>query len=178
MNNIDEMSLKLCKLQAEVFAASALEADCSSLIFIRRFMNSQVAQRMDSGGFLFEACDLKQIFEEIAVEFGESSYGKVKYSAEELYWIGYIYRYWACTYQKMSKQVYRIIKPKELRDLYYPYHSLDPTQAIESILEAKGMSEEDLTARGVKILRRLINNENAESSKKSSEAQLSNLGKM
>jgi hypothetical protein len=52
------------------------------------------------------------------------------------------------------------IKPAELRLLYYPYHSLDPEQAIERILEAKGISlqntEIEITERGVKILRNLL----------------------
>lgn len=159
MRKIDEIGLKLCKMQAEVFAASALKVNCSSLIFMRRFMNSQIAQRMDIGGFLFEACDINQIFEEINTEFGDSSYGKEKYSEAELYWIGYIYRYWSCTYQKTSKQVYKFIKPKELRSLYYPYHSLDPAQAIERILEAKDVSDDNLTARGVRIMREIIKKE-------------------
>jgi hypothetical protein len=156
MRKMDEIGLKLCKMQAEVFAASVSETKCSSLIFMRRFMNSQVAQRMDFGGFLFEACDIDQIFREIETEFGESSYGKEKYSETELYWIGYIYRYWSYTYQKTSKQIYRFIKPKELRDLYYPYHSLDPAQAIGRILEAKGEKEKDLTAKGVRIMRNIM----------------------
>lgn len=160
MIKIDEIGLKLCKMQAEVFAASVTKTSCSSPIFMRRFMNSQVAQRMDIGGFLFEACDADQIFQEIETEFGESSYGKEKYSEAELYWIGYIYRYWSYTCQKTSKQIYKFIKPKELRGLYYPYHSLDPAQAIGRILEAKGVDEENMTARGVKILRNIMKNEN------------------
>lgn len=159
MRKIDEIGLKLCIIQANVFAASVTETDCSSLIFIRRFMNSQVAQRMDVGGFLFEACDVNQIFDEINTEFGDSSYGKEKYAESELYWVGYIYRYWAYTYQKTSRQIYKIIKPRELYGLYYPYHSLDPAQAIERILEAKGISEEDLTTRGVKIMRNIMKRE-------------------
>ena len=87
------------------------------------------------------------------------SYGKEKYSEAELYWIGYIYRYWSYTYQKTSKQIYKFIKPKELRSLYYPYHSLDPAQAIERILEAKGVDEKDMTARGVEIMREIMKNE-------------------
>lgn len=159
MRKIDEIGLKLCKIQGDVFSASVKETECSSPIFMRRFMNSQVAQRMDFGGFLFEACDTDQIFDEINTEFGKSSYGKEKYSESELYWIGYIYRYWSYTYQKTSKQIYKFIKPKELRGLYYPYHSLDPTQAIERILEAKGVNERDLTAKGVKIMRDIMKNE-------------------
>ncbi|MDO4452687.1 MAG: antitoxin [Lachnospiraceae bacterium] len=159
MRKIDEIGLKLCKMQAEVFSASVKETNCSSLIFMRRFMNSGVAQRMDLGGFLFEACDLNQIIQEIETEFGESSYGKEKYFESELYWIGYVYRYWSYTYQKTSKQVYKIIKPKELRSLYYPYHSLDPAQAIERILEAKDLNEKDFTAQGVKIMRDIMRDE-------------------
>ena len=48
------------------------------------------------------------------------------------------------------------MKPKELRQLYYPYHSLDPAQAIERILESKNLGEEDLTQKGVEILRRIM----------------------
>lgn len=89
-------------------------------------------------------------------EFGESSYGKIKYSEDELYWIGYIYRYWCYTREKSSKQVYRIVKPAELRQLYFPYHSLAPSQAIERILEAKGWKEDDYTAKGVDIMRNML----------------------
>lgn len=159
MRTIDETGLKLCKIQADIFAESIYKAECSSLIFLRRFMNSSVAKRMDEGGFLFEACDINEIFAQINSEFGESSYGKEKYSVEELYWIGYIYRYWCYTYNKTSKQIYNTVKPKELRDLYYPYHSLDPAQAIDRILEAKGLREDDLVKKGVQVFRKLLNRE-------------------
>ena len=56
-----------------------------------------------------------------------------------MYWIGYLYRYFSITYELTSAQVYKIIKPKELRGLFLPYHTMDPSQAIERILEAKGM---------------------------------------
>ena len=49
-----------------------------------------------------------------------------------------------------------IIKPKELCGLYYSCHSLDPAQAIERILETRGVSEDNLTAKGVKLMRELI----------------------
>lgn len=159
MKKIDENGLKLCKMQADLFVTSGKEMECSSLIFMRRFMNSKVAKRMDTGNFLFEACDVNQIIDEINIEFGRSSYGKEKYTEDELYWMGYLYRYWSYTHQKNSKQIYKIIKPKELRSLYYPYHSLDPEQAIERILEAKGLAEEDFIARGVKIMREVMKKE-------------------
>lgn len=155
---IDETGLKLCKIQAKIFESSINKTECSSAIFVRRFMLSDIARRMDDGVFLFESCEEDEVFVEIENQYGKSNYGKEKISAEELYWIGYIYRYWCYTYQITSKQAFKIVKMKELRDLYYPYHSLDPSQAIERILEAKGKLENDLTQRGVEILRSIINN--------------------
>lgn len=64
-------------------------------------------------------------------------------SIREILGIGYIYRYFSFTYEMSSVQVYKIIKPKELRGLFFAYHSMDPAQAIERILEARGMSIEE-----------------------------------
>lgn len=159
MKKINEEGLKLCALQAEVFADSLTATQCSSLVFIRRFMNSEVAARMDRNGFLLEACDVTSIFDEVEVQYGQTSYGKERYGREELYWLGYLYRYWTYTYEKSSKQVYKQMKPKDLRKLYYPYHSLDPAQAIERILESSGSKEEDYTEKGVQILRGILDRE-------------------
>ena len=156
MRAFDESGLKLCRMQAELFVMSASKLECSSPIFLRRFMLSKVAVRMDQDGFLYESCTEEGILQEIEEEFGATNYGKEKYSTEELNWMGYLYRYWCYTYEKSSKQVYKQIKPKDLRQLYYPYHSLDPAQAIQRILESQNLVEEDLTQKGVQILRRII----------------------
>lgn len=157
MKEFDEIGLKLCRLQGEVFTLSAERTGCGSGIFIRRFMNSSVASRLDRVGTLFEICDAVGILEEVEIEYGPSDYGKEKYNPEALYWMGYLYRYWCYVWEKTSKQVYQIIKPKELRQLYYPYHSLDPAHAIQRILEARSLNEEDHIRRGVEILRKRMN---------------------
>lgn len=162
MRAFDETGLKLSRMQAELFVLSASKLECSSPIFLRRFMLSKVAARMDQDGFLYESCTVDGILQEIEEEFGATNYGKEKYSTEELYWMGYLYRYWCYTYEKSSKQVYKLMKPKELRGLYYPYHSLDPAQAIERILESKNLREEDLTQKGVEILRRIMSEKKPE----------------
>ena len=160
MNMMDDIGIRLCRIQGETFSLSVGKTKCSSAIFIRRFMNSSFASRLDNGGFVAEIIDPETIFEELEYEYGISDYGKEKYSTEELYWIGYIYRYWCYSRNLTSKQVYKIVKPKELRGLYFPYHSLDPKQAIDRILEAKDISENDYTKRGVEILRRIIEGNN------------------
>ena len=93
MRAFDETGLKLCRMQAELFVLSASKLTCSSPIFLRRFMLSKAAARMDQGGFLYESCTADSILQDIEEEFGAPDYGKEKYSTEELYWIGYLYRY-------------------------------------------------------------------------------------
>ena len=73
MKKIDEEGLKLCALQAEVFADSLTTIQCSSPVFIRRFMNSEVAARMDRRGFLLEACDVTSISNEVDTQYGPTS---------------------------------------------------------------------------------------------------------
>lgn len=102
-------------------------------------MNSQVAKEFDNLSVLDTNIYEKDILIRLDEEYGVSNYGKVRYTKNEMFWIGYIYRYFSYTYQKTSKQVYKIIKPKELRGLFLPYHTMDPAQAIERILEAKGL---------------------------------------
>ena len=163
MKKIDTKGLKLCKIQAELFKNSIEECKSSSAIFLRRFMYSDLAKRMDKESFLFESDHLTNLYLEISEEYGETSYGSQKYGPEELYWIGYIYRYWAYTYQLSSQEIYKIIKPGELRKLYFPYHSLDPKAVILRILEAKSMKEENLLEKGVRILREMRKNNSSAS---------------
>lgn len=139
MKKITKDGLLLCNLQAETFEKSVDKMDTSSEIFIRRFMKSEIAKRLDNASVLESNIQANDILELINEEYGVSHYGSVKYTKNEIYWIGYIYRYFAFTYDMTSAQVYKMVKPKELRGLFLPYHTMDPAQAIERILEAKGM---------------------------------------
>lgn len=159
MKKIDKNSLLLCDLQATAFECSVDKIESSSEIFIRRFMKSEIAKRFDNESVLetnIQANDILQLVDE---EYGVSDYGSVKYTHNEMYWIGYIYRYFAVTYELTSPQVYKIVKPKELRGLFLPYHTMDPAQAIERILEAKEMLvDEDMELkRQYEIFKRIRN---------------------
>ena len=160
MKNMDSFGLKMCKYQADLFETSLKYMDCSSKIFIRRFMNSELAVRMDNEGFIFDATDISDALIEVESQYGRSTYGKEKFTSEELYWIGYIYRYWSYISGESSKNLYKKINPEYLKKLYFPYHSLYPLQAIERISEEKGYIIEnkyDDISRGVIILRRIRN---------------------
>lgn len=139
MKKIDNDGLLLCELQAKAFEISLEMSSSSSEIFIRRFMNSRIAKNIDSGAVLHTNIQAEDILDMIEEQYGPSDYGSVKYTRNELYWIGYIYRYFSYTYRLSSLQVYKIVKPKELRALFLAYHTLDPANAIARILEAKNL---------------------------------------
>jgi hypothetical protein len=156
MERIDQDGLLICELQARTFELSASAVSASSEVFIRRFMNSSTVKLLDNRTVLNTILQPNDLIRMIEEQYGVSTYGSVKYSAEELYWIGYIYRYFAYTKQKSSLQVYKIIKPKELRGLYLSYHTLDPAFAIDRILEAKHLplSEAEEQQRQLEILKK------------------------
>lgn len=52
MKKIDRDGLLLCELQATAFENSIDKMDSSSEIFIRRFMKSNIAKRMDDESIL------------------------------------------------------------------------------------------------------------------------------
>lgn len=159
MKEITKDGLILCDMQGKIFENS-LNENCSSEIFIRRFVYSTIAYSFDNYGILNSIITIDEIAKKINEEFGLSSYGKVKYAREELYWIGYIYRYFCFTYELSTKMAYKIIKPKELRGLFYPYHSLDPKQAVSRILESKNIyyDEKRQMERDMEILKETRNN--------------------
>lgn len=161
---MDQLGLSLCDIQGSIFQESLKFEECSSNIFIRRFMNSSFVNRMDNLSFINESRSIKQILDEINDEYGKSNYGKTKFSKEEMYWIGYLYRYFSYVYQIDSKHIYKIIKGNELRKLYFSYHTLDTMNAIDRILEAKNIQidkdKQTLTQEGVKILREIRKKKN------------------
>ena len=157
MRKIDKDGLLLCDLQARVFEMSVERYPTSSDIFVRRFMNSNVAHEFDNQCILEMSVGERDILLRIDEQYGRSDYGSVKYSKNEMFWIGYVYRFFSYTYEMSSLRVYRIIKTKELRGLFNPYHTMDCSQAIERILEAKGLheSEEEKIDRQYRIYRRI-----------------------
>lgn len=74
----------MCSYQAVLFESSIEGTKCSSKIFIRRFMNSNLAKRMDSAGFMFESPDIADAINELESQYGASAYGIEKFTVEEM----------------------------------------------------------------------------------------------
>jgi hypothetical protein len=109
---------------------------------------------MDQIGFIDRPTDEQEAFASLDAQYGSSQYGTELFPPEELFWMGYIYRYWVCAYGISSKAAYKISNVREMHSVYYAYHTLDPLQAIQRLMEAKGLSfqEDEQIASGVKIL--------------------------
>ena len=88
VKKIDNDGLLLCEIQAETFEKSIDKMNSSSEIFIRRFMKSRIAVRMDNKSILDGNIQSNDILQLVDEEYGQTDYGSVKYSHDEMYWIG------------------------------------------------------------------------------------------
>lgn len=131
MRKIDYDGLLMCRIQGKIFEKSLIYLNCSSPVFIKKYMYSDDARCMDVFNFLNTSKSDIQVLEDIK----DNEFGKIKYTKDELYWIGYLYRYFCYTYELSSKYVFRKINGTTLKDLYYTYHTLDPANAIERIID-------------------------------------------
>ena len=136
MRKIDKDGFILCELQAKAFEMSATMSLTSSEIFIRRFMNSQITKSLDSGDVLQTNIQAKDVLERIEEQYGSSEYGSVKYTENELYWIGYIYRYWHYVTGESSKEIYKQAPVKIMKKNYEKLYMMTPEEVIYLLKES------------------------------------------
>ena len=130
---MDNIQLKLCDIQGRLFERSTAYA---SEDFIRSFMNSEVAEHLDSTYNKLQWMGEEYLLEELKDE-KSLSMDSEKYSPEVLYWIGYLYRYWACSRSEKSKKIYRKAPAKTMKRNYLAFHTLDPDIAIDDLEEIR-----------------------------------------
>ena len=85
MRKMNKDGLLLCDLQAKAFEIAVDFAQVSSEVFIRRFMNSNVAKAMDNESVLQTNIHEKDILNMIEEQYGKSEYGSVKYTHNEMF---------------------------------------------------------------------------------------------
>ena len=76
------------------------------------------------------------LLEEVAACAGETltSKGEI-FSADVLYWIGYIYRYWHYYTGEDSAKIYKQAPALTMKRNYMIFHTMDPVLAIEDLKE-------------------------------------------
>ena len=130
---MNSIQLKLCDIQGRLFERSTAYA---SEDFIRDFMNSEVAEHLDSPYNKLQWMGEEYLLDELNDEKKLNKTGE-KYSPEVLYWIGYLYRYWACSRNEKSRKIYRKAPAKTMKRNYLALHTFDPDTAIDDLEEIR-----------------------------------------
>lgn len=139
MKKFDHNGLIIAEYQGKLFEKSE-EMNCSSPIFIRRFLHSELLKRLDNNVSI--PLDVNEGIQSILEQFGDSSYGKEKYSKAALFWMGYMYRYIAYTREQATSYIMKLFNHKQMNSVYYSYHTQDPEWCIESLLNLNDISED------------------------------------
>lgn len=132
---MNELQLKLCDIQGRLFELSA-EKKYNSAAFIRAFMLSDTAKELDSKYNRMQWAGEEYLLEEVASAAGESltKNGEI-FSADVLYWIGYIYRYWHYYSGEDSAKIYKQAPAQTMKRNYMIFHTMDPVLAIADLKE-------------------------------------------
>ena len=152
IKKIDDKGQTLCKIQGQMFVESLNRYNGSSYVFIKTFMESNVAFEIDENNVL----NISEVFEEMD-EYTKLNIGNEKINRDVMYWIGYIYRYWAYTYRMRSKRIFSIANSNLMEQLYAPYHTMDPSLAIERIMEDNNFDV--VSDDALEVLKRIYNEE-------------------
>ncbi len=140
MKKFDHNGLLLAEYQGKLFEKSS-ELNCSTGIFMRRFLHSNLLKKLDTNNPAMLSLDVSEGINSILEQFGDSNYGKVKYSKNALFWIGYMYRYISYTREQSSKFIMNLFCYKQMNDVYYSFHTQDPEWCIQSLLEINNLTE-------------------------------------
>ena len=132
---MNELQLKLCDIQGRLFELSA-EKKYNSAEFIKVFMTSDTAKELDSKYNRMQWAGEEYLLEEVVNLAGDAltTDGKI-YSADVLYWIGYIYRYWHYYSGEDSAKIYKQAPVETMKRNYMIFHTMDPVLAIEDLKE-------------------------------------------
>jgi hypothetical protein len=135
------LQLQLCDIQGRLFELSAKEA-LSSDIFIPAYMTSKTCEQYDAPYHRLQWSGEEYIMEEFRDEDkkhdglfsnDKTNGNKLLFTNDELYWIGYMYRYWHFLTGEKSKNLYRQAPVKIMKNVYPGFHTLDGKIAIENI---------------------------------------------
>lgn len=138
---IDELQLKLCDIQGRLFELSA-EKGYGSVAFIKTFMTSEIAKDLDSKYNRMQWAGEEYLLDEIVSSNPDVAFsdGEI-FSADVIYWIGYLYRYWHFYTDEDSAKIYKQAPVETMKRNYMMFHTMDPTLAIENLKEIYGQNQ-------------------------------------
>jgi len=122
---------QLCDIQGRLFELS-LEKGLDSGDFIKKFMNSATCEYLDLPYDRLQWAGEEYVLENLLEEIFVSPAG-LRFSREELYWTGYVYRYWHLLTGESSNEIFAQANATLMRECYLGFHTLDTVMAIEDL---------------------------------------------
>lgn len=141
MREFDHNGLLLAEYQGKLFEKSC-DLNCSTAIFLRRFLHSELLNSLDTNNPSLLSLDVNEGILAITAQFGDTDYGKIKYSKSSLFWIGYLYRYISYTREVSTRFVMELFAHNQLNDVYYSFHTQDPEWCIRSLLNINQLDDD------------------------------------
>lgn len=134
MSELDMQKRQLCDIQGRLFELALKNGlDCNE--FIRAFMNSKTAERLDDVYDRLQWAGEEYILEELADETGGLKHGGTVYSRDVMYWSGYTYRYWHYSTGESSKNIFVTADGDIMNDCWLGFHTFDVETAIDNLKE-------------------------------------------
>lgn len=123
---------KLCSIQGRLFELSARKG-FESIALAKAYMNSDIAAKFNS------AYDRSQwMGEEYLLDELVQTYHLIKgktYSADVMFWMGYIYAYWSIVFGDSCKKIIKMADPRVMANNYAGLHTVSAEMAIQDLKE-------------------------------------------
>ena len=140
MREFDHNGLLLAEYQGKLFEKST-ELNCSSGIFLRRFLHSELLDQLDKNCPSLLTLDVAEGIDSILKQFGNTDYGKEKYPGNTMFWMGYLYRYVSYTRECSTRFIVQVFPYRQIKDVYYSFHTQDPEWCVQNLLELNHLTE-------------------------------------
>ena len=124
---------QLCDIQGRLFERS-LKKGLDSPDFAEKFMNSKTCVFLDLPYDRLQWAGEEYILEDLLEEIPIKPIGE-QYDSEELFWMGYIYRYWHYMTGESGHDIYAQANAHRMKDCYLGFHTLDAVMAVEDLKE-------------------------------------------
>lgn len=123
---------QLCDIQGRLFEL-AVKNGYDSRDFVSKFMNSNVAEKLDDNYDRLQWSGEEYILEELTDEVKVINKSEEVYSREVMYWMGYTYRYWHYYTNELSKEIYAIANVETMNLSWLGFHTLDVEMAVDKL---------------------------------------------
>ena len=142
MREFDTNGLRLCEFQARIFEESVDRFSCSTIAFLRMFINSDFLIRLDKNMSALFPLDPNEALDEIENQFGPINSKGQKKNKNSLFWVGYMYRYISYTRSVNTLLLFKTFDCKRMFELYPVYSTQDPEWCVRSLLELYDLTED------------------------------------